>query len=106
MGATRSGRHVLRTILSREIDVSKYGVIFAGAKRTSALGRPDPAWIVREDLLGHALPDLPVAFDWKIVADHDSMYNHAAHLRIILAGLVFAHLKRTRGGVGATSSPA
>ena len=61
-------------ILSREIDVSQYGVIFAGAQKNIG-----PAGltlvIVREDLIGHALPVCPSAFDWKLVADNDSMYN-------------------------------
>jgi phosphoserine aminotransferase len=86
-------------ILSREIDVSKYGVIFAGAKKNIG-----PAGltlvIVRDDLLGHALPICPSAFDWKIVADHDSMYNTPPTYAIYIAGLVFAHLKR-QGGLAA-----
>jgi phosphoserine aminotransferase len=86
-------------ILSRAIDVSKYGVIFAGAQKNIG-----PAGltlvIVREDLLGHALPICPSAFDWKIVADHDSMYNTPPTYGIYIAGLVFAHLKR-HGGVAA-----
>ena len=86
-------------ILSRVIDVSKYGVIFAGAQKNIG-----PAGltlvIVRDDLLGHALPICPSAFDWKIVADHDSMYNTPPTYAIYIAGLVFAHLKR-QGGVAA-----
>ena len=84
-------------ILSREIDVSKYGVIFAGAQKNIG-----PAGltlvIVREDLLGHALPICPSAFDWKTVAEHDSMYNTPPTYSIYIAGLVFAHLLR-QGGV-------
>ena len=86
-------------ILSRVIDVSKYGVIFGGAQKNIG-----PAGltlvIVREDLLGHALPICPSAFDWKIVADHDSMYNTPPTYGIYIAGLVFAHLKKM-GGVAA-----
>jgi phosphoserine aminotransferase len=86
-------------ILSRVIDVSKYGVIFAGAQKNIG-----PAGltlvIVRDDLLGHALPICPSAFDWKIVAEHDSMYNTPPTYAIYIAGLVFAHLKR-QGGVAA-----
>ena len=86
-------------ILSRQIDVSKYGVIFAGAQKNIG-----PAGltvvIVRDDLLGHALPICPSAFDWKIVAEHDSMYNTPPTYGIYIAGLVFAHLKRM-GGVAA-----
>ncbi|HJW54269.1 MAG TPA: 3-phosphoserine/phosphohydroxythreonine transaminase [Burkholderiaceae bacterium] len=86
-------------ILSRVIDVSKYGVIFGGAQKNIG-----PAGltlvIVREDLLGHALPICPSAFDWKIVADNDSMYNTPPTYGIYIAGLVFQWLKR-QGGVAA-----
>ncbi|MDO8703213.1 MAG: 3-phosphoserine/phosphohydroxythreonine transaminase [Undibacterium sp.] len=84
-------------ILSRVIDVSKYGVIFGGAQKNIG-----PAGltivIVREDLLGHALPCCPSAFDWKIVADNDSMYNTPPTYAIYIAGLVFQWLKH-QGGV-------
>ena len=86
-------------ILSRQIDVSQYGVIFAGAQKNIG-----PAGltllIVRDDLLGHALPICPSAFNWKIVAEHESMYNTPPTYAIYIAGLVFAHLKRL-GGVAA-----
>ena len=86
-------------ILSRAIDVSKYGVIFGGAQKNIG-----PAGltlvIVREDLLGHALPICPSAFDWKIVAENDSMYNTPPTYSIYIAGLVFQWLKR-QGGVAA-----
>lgn len=86
-------------ILSRVIDVSKYGVIFGGAQKNIG-----PAGltlvIVREDLLGHSLPICPSAFDWKTVADNDSMYNTPPTYAIYIAGLVFAHLKKL-GGVAA-----
>jgi len=55
---------------------------------------------VREDLLGHALPFCPSAFDWKIVADNDSMYNTPPTYAIYIAGLVFQWIKR-QGGVAA-----
>lgn len=86
-------------ILSRVIDVSKYGVIFAGAQKNIG-----PAGltivIVREDLLGYALPICPSAFNWEIVADNDSMYNTPPTYAIYIAGLVFQWLKR-QGGVAA-----
>ena len=86
-------------ILSRSVDVSKYGVIYGGAQKNIG-----PAGltivIVREDLLGHALPICPSAFDWKIVADNDSMYNTPPTYAIYIAGLVFQWLKR-QGGVAA-----
>ena len=86
-------------ILSRQIDVSQYGVIFAGAQKNIG-----PAGltlvIVREDLLEHALPICPSAFHWKNVAEHESMFNTPPTYAIYIAGLVFAHLKR-QGGVAA-----
>jgi phosphoserine aminotransferase len=86
-------------ILSRVIDVSKYGVIFGGAQKNIG-----PAGltivIVREDLLGHALSVCPSAFDWTIIAEHQSMYNTPPTYGIYIAGLVFQWLKR-QGGVAA-----
>jgi phosphoserine aminotransferase len=86
-------------ILSRSVDVSKYGVIFAGAQKNIG-----PAGltlvIVRDDLLDAALPICPSAFHFKTVAEHDSMFNTPPTYAIYIAGLVFAHLKR-QGGVAA-----
>jgi phosphoserine aminotransferase len=86
-------------ILSRVIDVSKYGVIFAGAQKNIG-----PAGltlvIVREDLLDAALPICPGVFNWRAVADADSMLNTPPTYAIYIAGLVFAHLKKL-GGVAA-----
>jgi phosphoserine aminotransferase len=86
-------------ILSRVIDVSQYGVIFAGAQKNIG-----PAGltlvIVREDLLDYALPICPSAFHWKNVAEHESMFNTPPTYAIYIAGLVFAHLK-AQGGVAA-----
>ncbi|MFZ6726957.1 3-phosphoserine/phosphohydroxythreonine transaminase [Undibacterium sp. MH2W] len=86
-------------ILSRQIDVSRYGVIFGGAQKNIGPAGLTIA-IVREDLLGHALPCCPSAFDWKIVADNGSMYNTPPTYAIYIAGLVFQWLKR-QGGVAA-----
>ncbi len=86
-------------ILSRVIDVSKYGVIFAGAQKNIG-----PAGltllIVRDDLLDSALPICPGVFNWRAVADAESMLNTPPTYAIYIAGLVFAHLKRL-GGVAA-----
>jgi phosphoserine aminotransferase len=86
-------------ILSRAIDVSQYGVIFAGAQKNIG-----PAGltlvIVRDDLLDSALPTCPSAFHWKTVAEHDSMFNTPPTYAIYIAGLVFDWLKR-QGGVAA-----
>ncbi|RJG04029.1 3-phosphoserine/phosphohydroxythreonine transaminase [Noviherbaspirillum sedimenti] len=86
-------------ILSRAVDVSKYGVIYGGAQKNIG-----PAGltivIVRDDLIGHALPACPSAFDWKLVAENNSMYNTPPTYGIYIAGLVFQWLKRN-GGVAA-----
>ena len=86
-------------ILSRAIDVSKYGLIFGGAQKNIG-----PAGltivIVRDDLLGRAMPHCPTAFDFRTVADNGSMYNTPPTYGIYIAGLVFQWLKR-QGGVAA-----
>jgi phosphoserine aminotransferase len=83
-------------ILSRPIDVSKYGLIYAGSQKNIG-----PAGltivIVREDLLGRALPITPSAFDYKQQAENDSMYNTPATYSIYIAGLVFQWLKKQGG---------
>jgi len=86
-------------ILSRPVDVSQYGLIYAGAQKNIG-----PAGltlvIVREDLVGHADPRLPVMLDYKTHAEHDSMYNTPPTYGIYVAGLVFQWLKKN-GGVAA-----
>ncbi len=76
------------TILSRQIDVSKFGVIYAGAQKNIG-----PAGltvvIVRDDLIGNANPAMPVMFDYKTFADNESMYNTPPTYSWYLAGLVF-----------------
>jgi phosphoserine aminotransferase len=86
-------------ILSRETDISKFGVIYAGAQKNIGPSGLTIV-IVREDLLGHALPICPSAFDWKVVAENDSMFNTPPTYSIYIAGLVFKWLKR-QGGVAA-----
>ncbi len=87
------------TLLSRPIDVSKFGVIYAGAQKNIG-----PAGltvvIVREDLLGKAQDNTPAMFDYKTHADADSMYNTPPTYAWYLAGLVFQLLKR-KGGLQA-----
>ncbi len=84
------------TILSRQIDVSKFAVIYAGAQKNIG-----PAGltivIVREDLIGHASENTPAMFDWAIHAKNGSMYNTPATYGWYLAGLVFAWLKEKGG---------
>jgi phosphoserine aminotransferase len=84
-------------ILSRPLDVSKYGLIYAGAQKNIG-----PAGlvivIVREDLLGQALPETPTVLDYKKMADADSMVNTPPTFSVYLAGLTFKWLLE-RGGL-------
>ena len=84
------------SILSRPVDVSKYGLIYGGAQKNIG-----PAGltlvIVRDDLLGGALPFTPSAFDYKVVADNDSMYNTPPTYGIFIAGLVFKWINAQGG---------
>ncbi|MGA7799694.1 MAG: 3-phosphoserine/phosphohydroxythreonine transaminase [Gammaproteobacteria bacterium] len=84
------------TILSRPVDVSRFGVIYAGAQKNIG-----PAGltvvIVREDLMGEPLPGAPTMFDYKTHADSDSMYNTPPTYGWYLAGLVFQWIKRNGG---------
>ena len=86
-------------ILSRPIDVSKYGLIYAGAQKNIG-----PAGvtivIVREDLLGQVLPGTPTLLDYKTQAENESMYNTPPTYAIYIAGLVFKMLK-AKGGLAA-----
>jgi len=86
-------------ILSRPIDVSRFGLIYAGAQKNigpSGL----VVVIVREDLLGRARSICPTMLDYKVAADNGSMYNTPATFSWYLSGLVFEWLKE-QGGVGA-----
>ena len=87
------------TILSRPLDVSRYGVIYAGAQKNIG-----PAGltvvIVREDLAGETIPGTPSMFDYRKHADNGSMLNTPPTYSWYLAGLVFKWLKQ-QGGVTA-----
>jgi len=86
-------------ILSKPIDVSRYGLIYAGAQKNIG-----PAGvtivIVRDDLLGRALPITPSAFDFKLQSEQDSMLNTPPSYTIYIAGLVFKWIK-AQGGLAA-----
>ena len=86
-------------ILSRPVDVSKYGLIYGGAQKNIG-----PAGltivIVRDDLLGQAHPFTPDAFNYKLQADNDSMLNTPPTYAIYIAGLVFKWIK-AQGGLTA-----
>ncbi len=84
------------TILSRPIDVSKFGMIYAGAQKNIG-----PAGltlvIVKKSLLGNAHPSTPTMLDWSVAAENDSMYNTPPTYSVYLAGLVFKWLKAQGG---------
>jgi phosphoserine aminotransferase len=86
-------------ILSRPVDVSAYGLIYGGAQKNVGPSGLTLV-IVREDLIGQALPITPSAFDYKTVADNDSMYNTPPTYAIYIAGLVFNWIK-AQGGLAA-----
>ena len=84
-------------VASRPVDWSRVGLAFGGAQKN--LGPAGVTLVVvREDLLGHALPVCPSAFNYKTVADNDSMYNTPPTYAIYIAGLTFQWLKRQREG--------
>ncbi|MGE5095755.1 MAG: 3-phosphoserine/phosphohydroxythreonine transaminase [Betaproteobacteria bacterium] len=86
-------------ILSKPVDVSKFGLIYAGAQKNIG-----PAGlvvvIVREDLLGQALADTPNVLNYKLMAESDSMLNTPPTFSVYLAGLTFQWLLE-RGGLAA-----
>ena len=74
-------------ILSEPVDVSKFGVIYAGAQKNMAPAGVTVV-IVREDLLGFCDPKAPTMMDWKVMAENDSMYNTPPCYSIYVMGLV------------------
>jgi phosphoserine aminotransferase len=89
------------SILSRPIDVSRFGLIYAGAQKNigpSGL----VVMIVRDDLIGHARAETPRVFDYKAIADNQSLLNTPPTFAWYMAGLVFKWLKRA-GGLAAVA---
>lgn len=84
------------TILSRPLDVTKFGLIYAGAQKNIG-----PAGltvvIIREDLMGNTLPGTPTMYDYKIHADNHSMYNTPPTYALYITGLVLQWLKKLGG---------
>ena len=84
------------TILSRPVDVSKFGLIYAGAQKNIG-----PAGltvvIIRKDLMGQTIEGTPSMLDYKIQADNESMYNTPPTYAWYLAGLVFDWIKQQGG---------
>ncbi|MCW5620952.1 MAG: 3-phosphoserine/phosphohydroxythreonine transaminase [Burkholderiales bacterium] len=87
------------SLLSRPLDVKRFGLIYAGAQKNIG-----PAGltivIVHEDLLGQVAPGTPSMLDYKVQADNGSMYNTPPTYALYMAGLVFQWLKQ-RGGLAA-----
>ena len=85
-------------ILSEPIDVSKFGILFAGAQKNMA-----PAGltvvIIREDLIGHAMDITPTMFNYQTHADNGSMFNTPPCWAIYICMLVLEWLKNTVGGL-------
>ena len=84
-------------ILSRQVDVSKYGIIFAGAQKNMAPAGLTVA-IVKEELAGHELPYTPLMMNYKTMIDKDSMYNTPPCWCIYMLGLVLDWLDE-QGGI-------
>ena len=86
-------------LLSKPVDVARYGLVYGGAQKNIG-----PAGltivIVRDDLIGHALPITPSAFDYRQQADNDSMINTPPTYAVYVAGLVFKWLE-AQGGLAA-----
>jgi len=86
-------------IMSGPLDVDRYGLIYAGAQKN--MGPSGVTLVIaRRDLLGHALPATPSAFNYQLQADNDSMYNTPPTYAIYIMGLVLQHIKE-QGGLSA-----
>jgi phosphoserine aminotransferase len=90
------------TILSRPVDVSRFGMIYAGAQKNIG-----PAGlcivIIREDLLGKAAANTPTMFNYAVHAENESMYNTPPTYSWYVAGLVFEWIK-AQGGLAAMAT--
>lgn len=98
-GAVPLVADISSSILSQRMDVSRFGLLYAGAQKNIA-----PAGltivIVREDLIGQTLPGTPTMFDYKIHADNDSLYNTPPSYCIYICMLVLEWLE-SLGGIDA-----
>ncbi len=82
---------VSSTLLSRPLDVKRFGLLYGGAQKNIGPSGLTLV-IVRKDLVGQALPCTPQAFDYAVVAEHGSMFNTPPTYSIYIAGLVFQWL--------------
>ncbi|KAJ8413939.1 hypothetical protein AAFF_G00065370 [Aldrovandia affinis] len=83
-------------ILSRPVDVSKFGLIFAGAQKNMGCAGVTVV-IVREDLLGKALKECPVVLDYEVQAENNSLYNTPPCFSIYILGLVLEWVQNIGG---------
>ena len=83
-------------IMSRPLDVSRYGLIYAGAQKNMGPSGVTLV-IVRRDLMGHALASTPSAFNYQLQADNESMYNTPPTYAIYIMGLVLQHIQNEGG---------
>nr|KAG5694691.1 hypothetical protein BaRGS_010017 [Batillaria attramentaria] len=84
-------------ILTRQLDISKFGAIFAGAQKNIGCAGVTLV-IIREDLIGKALPICPIIFDFKVQVGNNSLYNTPPTYSIYIMGLVFEWIL-AQGGV-------
>jgi len=84
-------------ILTRTVDVSKFGAIIAGAQKNAGCAGVT-LLIIREDLIGFAKPQCPSIFDYKQVADNKSLLNTPSCYSIYIVGLVLEWIK-SKGGL-------
>ena len=84
------------SILSQPVDVSKFGLIYAGAQKNIGPSGLTVV-IVRDDLIGHPRTETPLLFDYQVIADASSMLNTPPTFAWYMAGLVFKWLKRAGG---------
>ena len=85
-------------ILSKPIDVSKFGILYAGAQKNMAPAGVTVV-IVREDLIGHAMDITPTMFNYQIHADNGSMFNTPPCYTIYVMKLVLEWIKNDVGGL-------
>lgn len=83
-------------ILSKPVDISKYGIIYAGAQKN--MGPAGMAVvIIREDLMGHYRENMPVLLDYQLMADKNSMYNTPPTYSIYMMKLVTEWVEQMGG---------
>ncbi|XP_019954923.2 phosphoserine aminotransferase [Paralichthys olivaceus] len=85
--------------LSRPVDVSKFGLIYAGAQKNVGSAGVTVV-IVREDLIGHTLKECPIVLDYKVQAENNSLYNTPPSFSIYIMGLVLDWIKNNGGNAG------